>query len=107
MTETGVNLPGMFADYLLKGKPVDTKCSVKETGKRFVSEKILMEEYARGDANLAKVRRCMKEVDVYFIKDERDPRPYRYFRKYYPVVALMRIPYRVRDVLRKKLSLLN
>lgn len=97
LTEAGVNLPGMFADYLMKGNPIDEKCSVKETGKRFLSEKILLEEYTRSDVNWSGVKRCMKEADIYFIKDKRDPKPYQYFKKFYFVAAMMRIPYRVRD----------
>lgn len=96
-TETGVNLPGLLADYLMKGIPVDKNCCVRQTGKRFVSEKVLMEEYVRSDAGIRKVIHSMREADVYFIKDEKDPRPYRHFRRFYPAAVLMRLPYRIRD----------
>ncbi len=101
LTDSGVNLPGMLADYLVKGIAVDENCCTNESGKRFVSEKVLMEEYARSDANLTKVKQCMQEADVYFIKNQKDPKPYRYFKRFYVVAALMRLPYRLRDSRRK------
>ncbi len=101
-TETGVNLPGMFADHLLRGMPIDLHCRVEKTGQRFVSEKVLMEEFARSDISWKKVKEHMAEADVCFIRDEKDPGPYRYFKKFYVVAALMRLPYRVRDYRKNK-----
>ena len=43
VTKCGVNLPGMYADYMLTGKPLDMGCKVTP-GKTFVSEKVLIEE---------------------------------------------------------------
>ena len=97
LTDSGVNLPGMLADYLVKGIAVNGDCRVHESGKRFVSEKVLLEEFARSDADVKKVKRCMRDADVHFIRDEKDPAPYRYFRRFYAVAALMRLPYRMRD----------
>lgn len=95
-TKAGVNIPGIFADYLIKGKPVDEGAMVRETGKRFISEKVLMEEYARGDADMSKVKRGMAEADIHFVKDDGDPKPYRYFRRFYLFATLLRILYRFR-----------
>ena len=96
-TETGVNLPGMLADYLLRGIPVDQNCRVEKTGQRFVSEKVLMEEFARSDASWQQVKDHMAQADVCFIRSEKDPKPYRYFQRFYPAAALLRLPYRLRD----------
>lgn len=101
LTGMGVNIPGMFADYLMRGIPVNVDAKMQDAKKRFVSEKILIEEFTRSDASLAKVRKCMKEADIYFIKEKADMRPYRHFQKYYFVAALLRIPYLLRDQLRK------
>ena len=101
LTDSGINLPGMLADYLVKGIAVDENCRVHESGKRFVSEKVLLEEFARSDADVKKVKRCMAEADVHFIRDEKDIAPYRYFKRFYAVAALMRLPYRLRDSRRK------
>ena len=96
-TETGVNLPGMFADNVIKGVEFKENCVVAETGKLFISEKVLMEEYARNDASKAEIKNWMNEADIHFVKDDNDPGPYKYFRRFYAVAGLMRVLYRVRD----------
>ena len=96
-TETGVNLPGMFADNVIKGVELKENCVVAETGKLFISEKVLMEEYARNDASKAEIKNWMNEADIHFVKDDNDPGPYKYFRRFYAVAGLMRVLYRVRD----------
>ncbi len=95
-TEAGVNLPGMFADCILNDASVGTDCKVKDCGKFFVSEKVLMEEFARSDAGVSDIRRYMKKADICFIKDELDLQPYRYFKKYYVVAWMMRMLYKMR-----------
>lgn len=101
LTKMGVNIPGMFADYLMRGIPVNTDAKMQDVRRRFISEKILMEEFTRSDASATKVRKCMKEADICFVKDKKDIRPYRHFRRYYIAAALLRIPYRLREKLRK------
>lgn len=96
-TRCGVNLPAMYADYLLKGKELNLNCSLDIAGKRFVSEKILLEEYVRSDLSLSEGRMMMDSADICFIKADDDPKPYQYFKRFYFVAALMRIPYRIRD----------
>lgn len=101
LTRMGSNIPGMFADYIMEGTAVDVDKKIQDVRKRFISEKILIEEFTRSDASAGKVRRCMKEADICFIKDKTDMRPYRHFRRYYIAAALLRIPYRLREQLRK------
>lgn len=96
-TESGVNLPGMLADCLVKDARADESCRVYKTGRSFVSEKVLMEEFARGDVSAKQARSLMKEAEIHFVKDGTDLRPYRYFRIFYAFAALLRIPYRLRD----------
>lgn len=96
-TESGINLPGMLADYYLKGKEIDSEFPEVAPGISFLSEKVLLEEFARSDANVGKVINDIKSADVCFIKDEYDPQPYKYFAKYYKVAWLMRLPYKLRD----------
>lgn len=97
LTASGVNLPAMFADYMILGKPIDMHCMVKNTGKRFVSEKVLIEEYTKGRLPMSKVKSIMKTVDVHFVKNEQDMHPYRHFRKFYVIAAVMRVLYKVKD----------
>ena len=90
VTESGVNLPGMFADYMIFNKPVDFNCKIERAGKKFVSEKILIDEYAKGRIEKDKIGSSMDEVDVFFVKNEEDMRPYKHFKKFYPVASLLR-----------------
>lgn len=83
ITESGVNLPGMFADYMLKNKPIDMNCILEDSGKRFISEKILIEEFAKGRLTWSRVREHMNSVEIHFIKDKKDFKPYKHFRKFY------------------------
>lgn len=88
-TQSGANLPAELADCLVKG------AALRETepltyGKSFVSEKVLMEEFARGDVSARRISELMKGSDIHFVKDAADPRPYRYFKLFYAFAALLR-----------------
>jgi hypothetical protein len=87
----------MLADYYIHGKELDSEYPEVKPGISFLSEKVLLEEFARSDANISKLKNDIKTADVCFIKDEHDPQPYKYFKKYYKVAWLMRLPYRLRD----------
>jgi len=89
VTESGANLPGMFADYMLHKKPIDKNCKVVP-GKRFISEKIMLDEYVAGYLTKEEMMQKMEEVDIHFILDEVDPKPYRNFKKYYLAADLLK-----------------
>lgn len=97
ITASGMNLPGMYADLMLMNKPLDMNCKLENTGKRFVSEKILLEEYINNRMSWDRVKEIMDEVDIHFIQDENDPAPYRHFKRFYPVAALMRTYYKIKQ----------
>lgn len=101
-TESGVNLPGMMGDYFTKNIIPDRQNINIATGKNFLSEKVLLEEYVRSDASLQEVRKTDANADVYFIKDEADPKPYKNFKKFYIIASMMRIPYRLKDRKRER-----
>ncbi len=91
ITESGLNLPGMFADYMIFGKPVDENCSIPETGKHFISELVMIDEYKEGFLkSLSEIRTYMDHADIHFIKNKTDPWPYRHFSMFYPFIALKR-----------------
>lgn len=92
VTKSGVNLPGMYADHMLSGKPLDMACEVTP-GMTFVSEKVLIEEYTMGRLSWSDLKKAMKESDVHFVKNDDDRKAYRHFRKFYPLAALMRFVY--------------
>ena len=90
VTESGANLPGMFADYMLFKKPVDPNCRIDEAGKTFISEKVMIEEYISSYLTKEEMMQRMKAVDVHFVMNEQDPKPYRHFKKFYNVAKLHR-----------------
>lgn len=90
ITLSGVNLPGMFADYMLKGKPIDLNCKLEQTGKRFISEKIMFDEYMSGYLTMSEMKKRMDDVDIHFIYSEDDPKAYRHFKKFYRLAQLYR-----------------
>lgn len=96
-TRSGINMAAMYADYMTKKKPVTCSFSMIETGKQFISEKILLEEYVRSDISRKKAKKLMDSADIHFIKDDADPKPYRHFQRYYRLGMLLRILYRMRD----------
>ena len=91
VTKCGVNLPGMFADYMLTNKPIDMDCKLRETNKHFVSEKVLIEEYAKNRMTIDRVQSILDEVDISFVRDEDDPKPYCHFKKFYKVARMMHL----------------
>ncbi len=81
LTKLGANMPAMFADYMLKGIPVDKTCRIKEANKTFASEKIFIDEYIEGILTREDIDRIDKSVDIHFIKDDDDPEPYKHYMK--------------------------
>lgn len=97
VTQSGVNLPGMFADYMLQNKPADMECKIKEAGKLFISEKVMIEEYMKSFLSKSEMKENMKEVDIHFIMNEQDKAPYKHFKKFYLLASIMRIIYSVKE----------
>ncbi len=91
ITESGVNLPGIFADYMIQHKAIKEQTDViVEPEKTFVSEKMLLEEYTKGFITWKELRTYIKQADIHFIQDDTDTRPYRHFRKFYLPAILFR-----------------
>lgn len=90
ITKCGVNLPGMYADYVLFGKPIDTNCKMAEVDKTFVSEKVMIDEYLNNFITKADMKNIMDSVDIHFVKNDQDPQAYKHFKKFYWIVAVMR-----------------
>ena len=91
IVESGVNLPGMFADYMLKGKPIDLNAKLENVVKHFVSEKIGMEEYVDHCITMSELKNEMKKADIRFIYDKEDTRPYNHFKKFYMICRIRRM----------------
>ena len=101
ITKSGTNLPGMFADYMILNKPIDANCHMERVGLEFVNEKILLEEYIKGFYTMQEAKAIMKQADIHFLADEEDTRPYRHFRKFFYVGALMRLAFKIKAALKK------
>lgn len=91
IVKSGVNLPGMFADYMLKGKMIDLSCAVRRTGKSFVSEKVLLDECIRGYLTKSEMLVRLKEADICFVEDPDDLQPYKHFSKFLALVNLFKL----------------
>ena len=96
VTECGANLPGMFADYMLMGKPIDMNCKVTEFRKPFISDKIMIEEYVNGYLSFSDMKKAFNDVDIHFVYNEKDPAAHRHFRKFYPAAKLMRLAFKLK-----------
>ena len=100
ITQCGANLPAMLADCLLKGEPIDTALAVKTTGKTFVSEIVMTNEYIKGVMRPREVIKLMTTNDIYFIKDLEDSKPYRHYKKFFLPATALKVLY----TLKRKLA---
>lgn len=107
ITASGVNLPGMFADYMLKGTPVDLDCRIEEHGKQFISEKIAIEEYTGKFITMKGLKKGIADADIHFIKDDEDQRPFRHFKRFYTVAWLMKHVYAIQAKRKERAALKN
>ncbi len=80
ITASGLNLPGMFADYMLKAIPIDTSCKLDRYGQHFLSEMIMYDEYRfHYLENRSDMKKRKEEAQIRFIYDENDKGPYGHF----------------------------
>lgn len=91
VTECGVNLPGMYADYVFFNKPVDKNCKVDKPGKLFISERVMLGEYISGYLSWKDMKKYMKETDIHFIHNEDDTAAYNHFKKFYKVAFFSKL----------------
>lgn len=83
ITKSGVNLPEMMVNHMLFGQDVDENVTIDRPGRTFVSEKILLEGYVDGFLTRYQLNRYLRKADVFFVIDENDPEPYRFFKTRY------------------------
>ncbi len=90
ITQAGLNLPGMFADYKLRGTPVDTGLHLAHTGQHFLSENIMIDEYIHGFLSYSERKMLERQADIHFLMNKQDPKPYRHFRQVYMLAPFLR-----------------
>ncbi len=82
ITCEGIDLPGIFADCMLKGKPVPDEEAVMalrkdpEKGLSFASEKVLLENYSDGALTADEFEEAIRSADVRFVGNDADSKPY-------------------------------
>lgn len=90
LTKAGINLPGMYCDYMLKGKPIDMDCSLGDAGQTFVNEKGLIDGFREGFIELDEIDKIAEKADIRFIEDASDIAPFRHFRRHYRTARKLR-----------------
>ena len=81
-TKAGLNLPKMYADYMLKGIVPDPDTKLENTGLKFTNEKVLIDEYVEGIVDKNDIKSTMDEADIHFLMDEDDMRPYKHLMRH-------------------------
>lgn len=97
LTYSGINLPGMYADYV-SGKTigaVDTNMNLK-FGKKFVNEKAAWEYYIAGYGTFREYIKTLLSTDIHFITTFKDIGPYIYFLRLMLVYFLASLKNRVK-----------
>ena len=79
ITAAGVNLPGIYADYMLKGSvPAESKI---RPGAGFVSEKVALDDFRAGFSSWSEYKKNLKSAEIRFIRSDDDPAPYKIYKK--------------------------
>lgn len=68
VTAAGVNLPGMYIDYLI-GKEISVRKYIK-SNLTFISEKAKLEDFEAGYSGWRDYKKSMRKADIHFIKDD-------------------------------------
>ncbi len=91
--EGGLNVPAEYAGAMLRDEDIHRE-TILESGKYFLSEKALLEEYVKGDVSGKEMQNCLRRADVFFVKDDEDTKPYKVFRRFLRLAPLLRAVYR-------------
>lgn len=89
-TKAGLNLPKMYADYMIKGIIPDPDTRLENTGLTFTNEKVLIDEYIEDIVDKNDIKETMKAADIHFLKDEDDMRPYRHVMRHMSTATRIR-----------------
>lgn len=90
LAKVGVNLPAMFADYLLRGNPLPRSSELSFHRRNFANEKVLLEEFVSCGMTWRAMLLLESSAEVSLMRDEDDPAPFRIFcRRRLIIRALM------------------
>ena len=79
VTEMGVNLPAMLIRHL-RGEDYHCLNGEIESSASYVNERMCEDDWYRGYISAEEYRKIVDSADISFVKDKKDPRPYRIFR---------------------------
>ena len=102
VTKSGVNLPAMFANYMLKGEPINSNCTVTKVGKMFINEKVMLDEYLYDYISLDEMKEMMRNTDIHFVKDEHDGGAFKHFKQFYDLAVCLKLLLRLKLKIYKK-----
>lgn len=107
ITKSGLNLPGMYADYKLLDKPIDFDAKVDQPGKVFVNERILLDEYVRGRLSAKEAKNLLSRAEIFFMKSDEDRPSSKHFKRFGPVATVTRLVRQRRERLAEAAELAN
>lgn len=90
ITQMGVNLPAMLADYLSTGKYNSGSCLITKSA-TYVNERMCLDDWYFGNITSKHFKKLLNEADISFIKDDNDILPYRRFQKEIRYISIKRI----------------
>lgn len=102
ITKTGINLPQMMADYLIKGSYSGANAEVSKSAS-YVNDRMCLDDWYYGNITTKHMRQLLKEADITFIRDDDydDDAPYNEFRKEVRKIAIKRIIRRIYKAIKK------
>lgn len=90
ITQLGVNLPAMLADYLSTGEYSTNTCQISQSA-TYVNERMCLDDWYFGNISSKHFKKLLNEADISFIKDDNDILPYRRFQKEIRYISIKRI----------------
>ena len=79
VTRMGVNLPAMLIRYL-RSEDYHYLNGAIESSASYVNERMCEDDWYRGYISSEEYRKIVDSADISFVKDKKDPRPYRIFK---------------------------
>lgn len=80
ITQMGINLPAMLADYLSTGKYSSESCLITKSA-TYVNERMCLDDWYYGNISSKHFKELLNNSDISFVKDEDDCMPYQIFKK--------------------------
>lgn len=96
LTCGGLNLPGIFADHVMKGAAIPDEDELigsipgDNSKASFASEKVLLENYSEGVLTEEEMQQEISYAEVHFVRSDDDMQPYRRFMQAFEKIKKQR-----------------